>query len=398
MRQSVRVIVFNEDETYSSTVRADILHLDGVQIVAEVDERSLIEQALAQFPAEILLVHLDPTPEQVLPMAAEIATNHPELAVFVVSETSDAQHILTAMRAGVREFVTKPVDRELLEQAFAKVAVTSSTSEEAGRLISVLGTIGGAGASMLSANLAVELGALARNRPVAVVDLDFRYGQLATMLDLQADYTIADLCDTPEQLDTAMIQRAMVKHSSGIHLLARPNHFGQADLITAADCASVLNSLRQMYEYVVVDGPIRFDPGGLAVLDLADISLFVIQLIVTSVRNTHRMFSELREGGYNLDRFRLVCNQDTTESCHLQIEHIEKTLDKSVEYRIPADWKTVSAAINVGTPLAEMAPKSRVRMAIRELAEHIANPDPAAEGNGQGSKGGLLGRIFSAAS
>ena len=397
MRQSIRVIVYNEDDDFAPTIRSDVLSVEGAQIVAEVDERMLIEQAVQQFPAEILMMHLDPMPEQLLPLAAHIASSHPDLAVFVISETSDAQHILTALRAGIREFLTKPIERDLVVQAIRKVASSSTQNVEMGRLIPIMGTMGGAGASVMAVNLAVEISEMTHKKPVALVDLDFRYGQLATMLDVHADYTIADLCDTPEQLDTAMIDRAMVKHASGIHLLARPNHFGQADMISAADCASVLNALRQMYAYVIVDGPTRFDPGGLAVLDLGDTCLFLIQLVVTSIRSTHRMMNELKSNGYNLDRFRLVCNRYTAEAGHLQIPHVESTLDKKVDYRVPADWRTVSAAVNLGKPLAEHAPKSRVRTAIREIAESIAQPEEAATSESAG-RTGLLGRLFQSVS
>ncbi|MBI4581745.1 MAG: hypothetical protein HY718_18760, partial [Planctomycetes bacterium] len=247
MRRSVRVIVFNADEDYAAPLRAELLHIPGVQIMAEVDEPALIEQAVGQFPAEVLMAHLDPAPDACLPIAARIATTHPDMAVFVISESTSGQHVLTAMRAGVREFLTKPLDAKLLTESIEKVLSQASSAVQLGTLVSVIGSIGGAGASVIATNLAVELASMVQERPVALVDLDFRHGQLGTMLDLQADYTIADLCDTPEQLDEGMIRRAMVKHSSGVELLARPNTFMQADQITAAHCASVLGTLQQLY-------------------------------------------------------------------------------------------------------------------------------------------------------
>src|SRR5262249_39973586 len=162
----------------------------------------------------------------------------------------DGQHILTAMRAGVREFITKPVEPELLGQAVNKVMEQASSTVQVGNLISVIGTVGGCGSSSLAVNLAMELNDICRKkghegRAVAVVDLDFRYGQLGTMLDVQPDYTISDLADTPEQLDVTIIDKAMVKHPSGLHLLSRPNSFSQADHITSAHCSAVLSSLQQ---------------------------------------------------------------------------------------------------------------------------------------------------------
>lgn len=395
MRKSARIIIFNADEDYSAKLRNELLSISGAQIVAEVDEPALIEQAVNQFPCELLIVHLDPGPEVTLPIAAEVASAHPNLAVLVVSESTDGQHILAAMRAGIREFLTKPLDQQLLAQAVGKVMVQAGGTVELGQLFSVMATIGGVGASCVATNLAVEIQDLSKKR-VALVDLDFRYGQLGTMLDLQADYTIADLCDTPEQIDDAMIERAMVKHSSGIHLLARPNTFQQADQITAAHCASVLSSLQQLYDYVVVDGPNRFDPGGMTVLDLADANLMVIQLLVTSVRNVHRMLDELRDGGYNLDRFKLVCNRVGQESTHLAVSHVESTLSRKIDFQIPDDWKALSTSINMGVPLAECAQRSRARQAIREMAEQIVDPEGPAEEQEHG-KGGLFGRIFSGA-
>lgn len=394
MRRSVRVIVFNADEDYSVSLRTELLRIPGVQIVAEVDEPALIEQAVGQFPAEVLLAHLDPAPEACLGIAAKIAGSRPDLAVFVISESTNGQHILMAMRSGIREFLTKPLDAQLLTNSIDKVLSQTSSTVELGSLISVMGTIGGAGGSILATNLAVELASIAKQRPVALVDLDFRYGQIGTMLDLQSDYTISDLCDTPEQLDEGMITRVMVKHSSGVHVLARPNSFVQADHITAAHCASVLSTLQQLYEYIVIDGPTRNDTGALSVLDLADVNLLVMQLLVTSVRNVHRMLEALRDNGYNLDRFKLVCNRVGRDSAHLCVDHVETTLNTKVFHQVPDDWKAVSACVNMGVPLAEGAAKSRTRLAIRELAERLADTGEAGVA-GERQRGGLFGRIFS---
>lgn len=395
MRRSVRAILFNGDEDYAVTLRGELLRHPGVQIVAEVDDPALIEQAVNQFPAEVLLVHLDPVPEITMPIASKIAGERPDLAVFVVSESTDGQYILAAMRAGIREFLTKPLDSNLLAQALDKVLVHSTSAVQLGSLISVVGTIGGSGASVLATNLAVELAELSKDRPVALVDLDFRYGQLGTMLDLQADYTIADLCDTPEQLDESMLSRAMVKHSTGVHLLSRPNTFAQADQITAAHCVSVLSTLQQLYGYVVLDGPMRTDSGALAVFDLADMNLLVMQLLVPSVRNVHRMLEGLRDNGYNLDRFELLCNRTGRDSAHLCVEHVEATLNLKISHQIPEDWKAVSSAVNMGVTLKESAPKSRARLAVRELAERLASPEGDGAAQSDNGRSGLFGRIFS---
>lgn len=409
MRRNIRAIVSNGDESYAPTLRSLLLGVEGVHIVAEVDDLALLGSAVGQFPCDLLVVQLDPSPDAAIGFVGQVLAQRPDLPAFAISECSDGKLILTAMRAGIREYLTKPVEPEQLGAAIERISQQVASRDEPGCLISVMSSVGGGGATTIAANLAVELAGLVgpESRGVALVDLDYRFGQIATLLDVQPQYSIADLCDSPEHLDPQMIGRVMIKHPSGVHVLARPPHFAQAEMITAAHCAGVLSGLQDMYEYVVVDGPTRFDVGAKSVFDLATLQFIVIQLLVPSVRNVHRIIEELRNNGYNLDRVKLICNRTGRESGYLEREHVEATLDRPIYFALPDDWKTVSESVNMGVPLTQSAPKSRIRQAITELAELIYKGSSAEAGggavsgeadrsNGTGRKaGGLLSKIFS---
>jgi len=395
MGHVIRVIVFNADEDYGKTLRGDLLGVDGLKILAEIDEPSLLPQAMGQFNADVVLVNLDPAPEPIMGLVRQITSARAGLPVFVVSSSSDSNLVLAAMRAGVKEFLPKPIDREQLTEALERVAQQQPATEVRGRLISVMGSAGGVGATTVATNLAVELADVGGS-DVAVVDLDFRLGQVATFFDVQANFTIAELCETHEQLDQQIISKAMVKHESGVHVLARPHHFAQAEQISAAHAAGVLAALQELHSYVVVDGPHRFDAGAQVVFDMADVNLLVMQLLVTSVRNSDRILAELAQHGYNLDRVQLVCNRSTRESGYLEQEHVEATLNRKIFWSIPSDFRAVCAAINLGEPLALSASKSKVRQSLHELAERICSPEAATEAEGQAKKnGGVLRGLFS---
>jgi Flp pilus assembly CpaE family ATPase len=107
------------------------------------------------------------------------------------------------------------------------------------------------------------------------------------------------------------------------------------------------------------------------------------------------MLEGLRDGGYNLERFHLICNRMDKESAHLEINHVEETLKKKVAHAIPEDWKTASSAINMGLTLKEYAPKSKLRNSIHELAKLLASPESAALATAGAGGGGLFSRIFS---
>lgn len=379
MRRPVRVIVLNADEEAGPDLRALLLSVEGVKIVAEIDEPALLGKALAQFPAEVLLLHLDPDPMATMTVVAPlVAERKDQIAAIAMTESRDAELVIRAMRAGMRELLWKPFPPEQLTDILRRLGrEVPGTAHRAGRLIPVVGACGGVGATTIATNLAVELAQLNRvDRPerlrVALVDLDFRFGQVAMFLDVQPTYTIAELCETPEHIEAQMIERVMVKHSTGVHVLAIPTEVEQANRISAAQCAGVLAALLEHYDFVVVDGPVRLDPTARAVFDMTDIYLVVLQLLVPPVRNTDRLLRELARGGYNLDQVRLVCNRFGADSGYLDPADVETTLGRRLAWTLPDDWKTASTAVNVGTPLLESAPKSRLRVGIQQMAGAIA--------------------------
>lgn len=393
MASNVRFTLFNSDEAFGALLRSMLLKEHGVRIAAEVDHIGVLPTTIERVPSEVLFVNLDPNPELVLPLCGQIASEHPHLIIFATSELRDGQLILEVMRKGIREFFPKPIDVAVLYEAIEKVVRQRVDTAPHGRLITVLSGCGGQGATMLATNLAVELADLTQGK-VAVVDLDYRFGQVATFLDLEPAYTLGELCSSLEQLDVGVIEKALERHESGVQVLGRPRELAQSEGLTAASCVGVLSTLVQMKDYVVVDGPSRFDINARAVLDLADLNLLIVQCLVPSVRNSVRIIRGMREAGYNMDRTSLVCNRVGKESSHLSLNDVTATIDMEPIVRIPDDWTTVGGAVNLGAPLITYSPKSRVRQAVRELAEKIAAGSPEEKTEAKDGKKGLMSRIF----
>ena len=203
--------------------------------------RSLTGRVRAR--VDVLLIKL----KAVLPLLADLAGAHRNLAIFAASESSEGSLILKVMRLGVKEFLPKPIDETALGEAIHRIASHRVQTVTQGKLITILGTAGGVGATTLSVNLGVELAALASGH-VTLVDLDYRFGQVATVLDVEPTYTLADLCGASDHLEPAMVTRALVKHSTGVQVLCRPNQFAEADNIIAAACMGMFSTL-------LIDGP-----------------------------------------------------------------------------------------------------------------------------------------------
>jgi pilus assembly protein CpaE len=393
MARTVRVIIYTTNESTLPDLRRSLTSIPEVRIVAELDEPSLLAQAVSQIPTDVAIVDLDPNAMVVIECVKQLSAGAPHLPVFALTTETDGNVVLSAMRAGVREYLVKPLNIDEFQQAVDRHVVEHPRKKETGKLIAIIGSAGGVGCTSLATNLAVELADLVGSeRKVALVDLDFRFGHIATLLDVHGQYTVADLCQSPEQLDPQMVNKALVQHESGVYVLRRPHSFAQAELITAAHCVSVISTLQEMFDYVVVDGPTRHDPGGRSILDAADYNFLVLQLLVTSVRNTDRMMEEFGVQGFNTERIQLICNRVGNDSVHLDLEQVEAILNRKVFTTIATDWKAMSSSINVGQPLKTEYGKSKIRQDIRALAVKIHSPGAFEEQVGKRS--GLFGKLL----
>src|SRR5439155_66987 len=84
-----------------------------------------------------------------------------------------------------------------------------------GRAIALLAPSGGSGSSTLAVNVAVSLAR--EHKSAALFDLKLQAGDLAALLDLKPNHTLADLCQNSARMDRAMFERSLVRHSSGVH-------------------------------------------------------------------------------------------------------------------------------------------------------------------------------------
>lgn len=385
---TVRVIICDGDAASTKSTRDLLETVSGVLILAELTDGGEVSSAIDRYSPDLVLVNLDPTPDKVLPVFARVAERHAGVAFFAISAKNDA--VLSAMRSGFREFVKLPEESSRLVDAVGGMRRLSGAEGAIGQVVSVVGSAGGVGCTTLAVNLATEL-ADKCGREVALVDLDFQFGHVAMMLDLDIQYSLADLCGESITLDERLLQKAVMKHKSGVHVVSRPKEFEDTADLSAEACVPVLMTLRKMYPYVVLDGPTRSDPTGRAILDIADWNLLTVQPLVTAARNAKRILAALERMDFDKSRIQVVCNRGGGGLSHLNIQRLEKSLGHKIIISIPDDWMSVSASINLGEPLAMNAPRSKAREAIRELADMICGSDGSAGGD---KSSGLLGRLF----
>lgn len=276
----------------------------------------------------------------------------PAATIFVVAADPNPDLILQAMRAGANEFFTFPPPADTFHEALRRAAARRSASGSGPSSTTVVffGAKGGAGTTTVAVNSAVEIARLSKKRAV-IVDLKPGLGEISLFLGIRSRYTLLDALDNIHRLDSEFLRELVVKHKSGLDILAGSDHFDRPGPSDGAGLEEVFRLLRDEYDYVVIDAGSQIHSGSIAALYTADIIGLVANPDVPSIRNAQRLLERIRQLGASADRVRLLLNR-AAEPYPIPVAQIEGAVGHPIDHTFPSDYKTVSTALNSGVPLA----------------------------------------------
>ena len=308
--------------------------------------------------------------------------------VLAVGPGDDPNLLRRAMRTGVRDFLTVPIDPAEVIASLEKIQEEKQTSRSAApqRLTAVLNAKGGSGATLLASNLSHIMAEELKLR-AALVDLDLQLGTSALCLNLNPQFGIKDALNAAHEIDSVAVRGYMTKHESGLDVLAGAPH---AFVDPAAGSADQLNQLLtvigQSYDHTVVDVPRSLDSLSLSVLARADRILLVMQQHLSHLHDAKRLVNTLRRYQETLDgRLTVVVNRYQKKGS-ISVRDIETALNVDFHAEIPNDYKRVCQVEDLGVPLLTQFPSAPITNALRSLARNLSGV--------VNEKRGLFRRIF----
>ena len=143
----------------------------------------------------------------------------PEAAVFAVGPMTQPQLIVSAMRAGVREYIERPTTTTDLLEAFVRLTSTRrkpGRENSRGKVFTIVNAKGGSGATTVAVNLALALESI--HHSTALVDLA-PLGHCALHLNLKPAFGVSDAIANLHRLDSSLLDSFMARHNSGLQVL-----------------------------------------------------------------------------------------------------------------------------------------------------------------------------------
>ena len=357
-----------------------IRSIDGNVVAAD----SLVVAAalLDRDPAETLVViGPDAQSSEALAFASALRVTRPAAGVILVRDQVDVSLLTRALQAGVREVVAAN-DRDALAAACRRsrdvsrrmMAATSVDDSNAiashnGEIVTVFAAKGGCGKTTLATNLGVVLSRGGTQR-VCVVDLDLSFGDVAISVQLDPARTIIDALPMAGHLDTTGTASLLTRYRPGIEMLLAPVTPGDAEKVPPKLVGELLNVLRRMFRYVVVDTPAQFSEHVLTAMDASAHHVLLSTPDVPAVKNLRVTLDMLDMLSYPKEIRSVVLNRSDSK-VGLTAEQLERAVRSPIVAHVPSS-RAVPISINQGTPITIGNPGHPVSQAITKFAkEHL---------------------------
>ncbi|SFR98426.1 pilus assembly protein CpaE [Agrococcus baldri] len=349
-----------------------------------VEPMQLLALTQHQTLPDVLVLDATSDAPSALGLAARFDRDFPGTGVLLIGDPVALSS--AAMRAGVRGVVPEDAGQEQLRDVIAQIAramqsrrlgigagAVGQPLDAPGRVLTVLSPKGGAGKTMLATNLAIGLAERAPGS-VVLVDLDVQFGDVATALNLDPEYTLDDVVHGAALTDAIAMKTLLTLHESGLSVVCAPESPVAADGITAEQVNALLETLKTQFRYVVVDTAAGLEPRTLAALDHTTEPILVTTFDVAGARGLRKEIATLRELGMLTNARQTILNFADPKA-GLSVSDIEATIRSGVDLTIPYS-KAVTASLNTGIPLLQRAPRDPVVKQVRKLLGAFA---PAAK-------------------
>ncbi len=295
--------------------------------------------------------------------------------IVIIASGSIPQATRLALQVRAKDFLTRETWQAELMAALDRTAVPLyPRDKKLGQVISVFSSKGGVGKTTIAVNLAVAL-AERRHEPVAVVDLDLSFGDVAPMLALQPRFDIHDVILSG--IDPGVLKAAMMNYASNISVLAAPHTPEEAEDIAPPQLVKILELLREEYAFVVLDLAPGYQETNIMGLDLSDVILTVCTPDVVTLRTVGQALTLFREDfRYPAEKVRLVINR-TGSRTGIERSDIAAILKTPQIFELPSAGSMPVRHANQGLPFITQEPNAPLSRALTTMADALADDSAA---------------------
>ncbi len=306
-----------------------------------------------------------------------------DLPVLILTSRGEISDKVAGFEAGADDYLTKPYQPQELGYRLRTILARRqktlrlrAPAQSRGRIVALFGTKGGVGRTTIGVNLSIGLQRRTHAK-VLYFDGDFFFGDAALHFGLPPSHTILDLIEHMDNLDSEVLDRVLIPHTSGVRVLMSPRKPEDVELITPSQVTRLLDRFTETEDYVIVDCQAIYDERTLVALEKADAILLVIKPEVGCVKNMAVFYELAAKLGLSFDKkVHIVLNRSNSKS-GVVAKDIERIFRRPIAFHIGSGGNAVVMSVNRGTPLIVHHPNHHFSLQVQQVADYIVKLLPA---------------------
>jgi pilus assembly protein CpaE len=355
---TISVLGVHLDDASHLVLKGILASLPGFELTGSLkqyfgEKDASLVRTLRESHPEICLVDLDRDRQMALETVEYLHRSASlPISIFALSSRMDSDSIIAAMRSGCTEYLSKPIQSERVQEALLQISRKKRDSlapPVQGKIVTLMGVKGGVGTTTLAVHLSYTLAS--QRKKVLLIDLHPELGEITLHLGLEHhNYGFSELVCNLKRMDAELLQGFVLKHESGLEVLASPEALGSTSTITLDGIQSTIRSLVRMYDYVIIDTNFGFDERNLSLVELADELCLITTANLPAVRSASRFLDYLHRLNYPASKVHVIVNR-LAKNSPISLEQIEKVLLRKVSQTVPNSEIELAEAIGTGVPV-----------------------------------------------
>ncbi len=417
--ETIRVLIVDDYAETRENIRKLLQFEADIEVVGSARTGEEAIQLSSDTKPDVVLMDINMPDMDGIEATERLLSEVSYAQVVMLSVNSEPDYMRRAMLAGARDFIAKPPSGDELISTIRLVSERAREQRQKmmvpveavipaggipgmpgtgqlrpeGKIVTLYSAKGGVGCSTLATNLAVGLNT--EETKVVLVDTNLQFGDAAVLMNLQVKNSIVDLAARPEEIDPEIVDEVLIRHESGLRLLAAPPRPEMADEIQADQVRRVIGYLRRQFAYVIVDTSSTMDDVTLAVLDATDLLVVVSTPEIPAIKDARLTFDLLSVLEFPKERIFFLINK-TDRKAGITPEAIAENLKREVDGEIPTDEKAFALSINRGVPLLltekGRSPAKNILEVIGTIKQRLLAEEQVEEGEPEAARTGLFGR------
>jgi pilus assembly protein CpaE len=368
---SLTAVIIDSDAVQSASLKKYLIE-SGWRIAGEAHDLAAGHELIFRAKPNLIIIELEINSQAVPGFIESIARENPAAGIIATSTDTSAETILGAIRSGCSEFLPRPVRQEDLSRAATKLErslLGAAGQMRSGKIISVFSPKGGSGCTTAAVNIAAALQETT-GKEVLLADLDLDEGCADIFLNLKPKYSIADASRNLAKLDQSFLKGVVSRHASGISLLSCPARINEMLDVDRRRLPAVLEQLRRVFDYVVLDVGSCYDEVGSRAIKNSDMLVMVSTLSLPSIGNTQKALEYFAGMGLSGKAIKILINRYSKKD-DINIKDAEKVFGKKVFWQVPNSYIEAKTSENKGQPLVKAFPASEVAKSYITIAKGL---------------------------